>query len=702
MDMLFRRVGSVAVVLVLAGIAQAQPTGASNAATWYQKAFDLSNRLDQTQWQLIADFTVQGGTPTPELRAALDRLGPALRDLQRGTHKDHSDFGLDRSQGFFMRLDHIGPLRNMVRAANADAAVRLHDGDTVGAASRLASMIRVTDHFGDDRVIISSLVGLAAYHVADQTIEYGLDNGQFGALEAAELYRALDALDEFDPMNIIGAAIDEQHVIVDWMHELHEEDRVLELATEMYGDHPLVAEVVAGLDVPWEIERYDEHKGQVIAVMQLEDPEAAREAMAQLDAALMEGRYGTIARELSTAYSRVLERLIDSREMVASRKAMLKELAEGRVRPEEHMNAAPIYLRAASTLQDSLAEPLLEWLRSGEQEAVCELDDELTVALMMHQHVVSVIHDATEKQRCDFNAAVGVTQPTLAIDYALDVRDLLRFLALDMERLICDEQSDAAAERLRLALRLLSHLEGHDQPAVSMVAHEAAVKLVAVLGAFREGEPDLFGESETAQQLPDEFARLDESDPFGYLSMRQAVREHLQRGLRFVRVETSAKEKRLQANRAVIHDAQENQLAAILHLRELAGSRALQKSPMRCARWSAIFDCDALSMIERHDDKPDQSAAVAKIDGAPDENGSDGLPDTWPWRDLRTMEGMIVSPWLERRPRARMDLRELGRAINRSVVLRASEPDDGAKPEPVPPEHGQPSTEVVGSDADGP
>ncbi|MDY7109981.1 MAG: hypothetical protein SYC29_15220 [Planctomycetota bacterium] len=120
-----------------------------NAATWYRRAIERLPRPTGGDWEHVWRYADDpSGAPSPELRAALAKAGPIIDALRRGARREQVFFDPGGAEGFESLL---GPLANIQRAARllrADALVHLHDGDTTGAADRLAAIYHLSDHLG--------------------------------------------------------------------------------------------------------------------------------------------------------------------------------------------------------------------------------------------------------------------------------------------------------------------------------------------------------------------------------------------------------------------------------------------------------------------------------------------------------------------------------------------------------------------------
>ena len=134
--------------------------------------------------------------------------------MRRGSNQKYADHYLDYDQGFDLTLPHLGQSRALARLMQADAYVHMHDGNTAAAVDRIASLYRMGGHAGDDRILISSLVGQAIWNTGDRVLQSALDRGVLTAGEAATVLSAASDLASNDPFSYVEAVVMEQEIAV--------------------------------------------------------------------------------------------------------------------------------------------------------------------------------------------------------------------------------------------------------------------------------------------------------------------------------------------------------------------------------------------------------------------------------------------------------------------------------------------------------
>lgn len=498
-----------------------------NAAVWYQRAIEQWNQLTSEQHDLFYNFD-STQLPSPELRAALAQAQPLLRNLEHGSMRSFSDYQLDRSQGIELALPHLRMMRDLARVANADALVRLHDGDSAGAAARIALLYRMGGHVGDDRIIISSLVGQAIFTFADQTAQFGFDRAAFDPTDIAPMLSAVEWLGTKDPFNYVEATLGEQEWIVDWMlREFDGEDGPFRFAQALdsysFPNNDRIA-AIALLDQEEfraAAEQYRHMLDEVAAIMTLEDPETARAAMQEWDKRLEAGEFGPLAMAMSSTFGSTLERKLRGEQRVAERTELYRSIVAGEIKPVEIANAALWYLRGIEHIEAVEAEKL-QSLRDMAHGREARLSDAYPDTLQTLQEAIDIFRNGSLIHRCDFGSLHQKTMvPHLIPPYAAGMHDALCMLRADAMRLLDARDITGATDRLATALRITAHLSSDPEIASAMIAHHhfehSMTQIEAMLAA------DILPEHARAELLA-AAKRISRSDPFGYFGALTEIR----------------------------------------------------------------------------------------------------------------------------------------------------------------------------------
>lgn len=515
---------ALTLTLSCTAFAQQGETNPRNAAMWYQRAIVQYLALPESQRELLANgFDPAAGPPSPEMRMALANVQGVFQNIQRGSMQESADFGLDCEQGFELRLPHLGPLRQITKAARTDAMVRVLDGDSSGAAERLSSLYRMAGHGSDDRILISSLVGQAIFSAANDAVQFGADHGSFNAADSARLLNAVKTLGTNDPFQYLECVASEQEVAVNWLSRKFDEAETPEqfaqyLAT-FDGDHPQWQELAHDEDgFNDALDQYDTVMTRVAEAFADPDAEAAKAALNEIAGELERGEHGPLAAVMVPSFSKLLESKLKGEKMLAERIAMLEGLVSGQVKPEEAANAALWYLRGVERLA-TLEPAQLAAIRNAADSSAPVTSDELAAALDSQavRDMMELFDEASQKKRCDFKAATHREQTTFIPAYAPGMNDALRVLRLDAIRQLgrmSDDGRTQALARIALSLRVIGHFGSDPMLASALVGHNNFISLARLFTDMLKAES--LAEPERAM-LAAVMERISRRDPFGYV-----------------------------------------------------------------------------------------------------------------------------------------------------------------------------------------
>lgn len=190
--------------------------GETNAALLYFQAFERLSREDGNAIQEKYTERKSGWVPdesTTKLLVANQRF---IEDLMFAANTPACDFGVRYDQGFEALLPHLGQMRRGVRVLLADTFRLAHEGKNGEAAKRVAAVFHIADHVRNDRVLISSLVGIAMTTAGMDCCEELLKDGRMKNEIARAAVSALRAQHEDDFMGFRGAIEGESRLAVDW------------------------------------------------------------------------------------------------------------------------------------------------------------------------------------------------------------------------------------------------------------------------------------------------------------------------------------------------------------------------------------------------------------------------------------------------------------------------------------------------------
>ncbi len=514
-----------------------------NAASWYNRVIEEfgwnhetqsagESLLTNEQWELVAHYRDNPGTvPSPELRQALNRAGTLMNSVRRGAREAQSDFGLDYSQGFELRLPHLGYLRQAARIMQVDALVRLHDGDATGAVDRLASLYIMAGHCGNDRVLISSLVGQHIFQAADNIGQRALDLGTLDPAQCNTLLHAMQRLEANDPFAMVEGIAMEQVLAGDWMAQaLAPEEKRREFFGQndwLTGDEQADAMITAMSEDEFldQIDQYDQMMVRVVDAFMQEDPQQGRAQLEQIEQEVQAGEFGVLAGALAPSFLRVFDKWQDGVEQFQQRLEQLKELAQCTTPPETYINAAVEYGKGIELLRRIEPERLDEFdLIACLAESSSEHDESVLNTLEECRDALAFFQQGSQRLRCDFSILQSNRAATLCPAYLAGMKDALNLVIFDACHRLQAGDLAFAVEEINVCLGMIVHVSNDEPLLAALMAHES-FQLALRLSRAAAEHPDFIPEH--LAQLRHAAERIARKDPFGYLNSLHAVRRDL-------------------------------------------------------------------------------------------------------------------------------------------------------------------------------
>lgn len=649
-----------------------------NGAYWYQRALESMDALSDQQSELVANYS--GGEPSPELRSVLRSMEPTLAMLRRGANQQYSDFGLDFSEGFSLMLPHLANLRQAARLLNAQAQVKMHDGDVRGAARDLASMYQMGGHMGDDRVLISALVGNAIFDYSDRTVQQAIDRGALDSVAAAELAKGVQQLDPNDPFGYVESIFSEQELFTATLREdlqtVEGTQKLAEMFINQTQDTDALAETFRNMDVDQELARIDRTMNEVVEIFLLDDPDDARARLDELEGEIESGAHGELVKLLMPAYGRIYDRMIEARETVAERRAMLEKLARGELDPMELANAAVIYKQAIDAMR-ALPEVQRAAICSLADQPSQQVDEEMRAALRSSEPVVDLLRRGSQLRRCEFEPLRRSDRNAIAPDYVLGMHELLKLLQADVIRLARSKDEQAAADRLAIGYRMVGHLGSDAVLASPLVAHHAFNGFTTqVRGGRATG---LFAPQR--ELLDEAVQRIARRDPFGYINAVMETRKNVQRALMQYITEPPDDFDRDSVEQAV-RGWQGDELLYVLVVLHFAEEQESREQRIKSAAAKAGGGAGAQAIDEVLNEQPTLTEQLAPLDDVFSLEAIDAAQ-----RDVEQVlhqlraadlaiiddEKMpLIGHWLQRMREARADLREAYRLVEHEANNEAA------------------------------
>jgi hypothetical protein len=529
-------------MFLVANVVWASPQDdARNAATWYRRAIEKYRAIEVTQadWMDLGNFEgdmTRG--PSPNVRRVIARFQPAIEMTDRAAAQGACDYQLDLGNGPLTDYQGIADRRRLVHLLRYDMCVRIFDGDAANASDRAVTVYRMGNHMKTDGRYVGSLVSEALFHFGENLSTTLVDHAMLGPDEAAKILASVDSITQDDPFGYQQSVKNEKEFVVDWAREQFAGEGGVERLTQncdwLSDQHdgkisPIQLATIAGLSqesLDSSLAESSRMMDVVVSAFANPNTEEAKADLAALDERMNDPECGPLVRMIigKCAYSNIFQRMLDSKQKIVERRAMLQSVIDGKFDTKAHANAAIWYLRATlaiTALDQALLDRVREYSKAHAQapdDAVAAFLDSAEV-----QSIVNTLREASEMTRCDFDAASPWEGPFPA--YQPGLRDAARLLIADAAaQLHGDGGGTSALDRLSICCAISAHL-AMDRLAISaVVAHENFNQTANLTS--RALDANQFTNEDRAI-LKATLPKLEPADPFGYQRTTGKTREFL-------------------------------------------------------------------------------------------------------------------------------------------------------------------------------
>jgi hypothetical protein len=268
------------------------------------------------------------------------------------------------------------------------------------------------------------------------------------------------------------------------------------------------------------LEQTGEVVDRAIELFQLDDPVEARMELEMLGREIARGDHGALAMLIAPNLGGAYERLVESRDRIATRRTQLMAIAEGLVAPEDLANAALWYLEAIELIRGLSPEGLRALRRPDSVDPDREPGAMHLLTLENAAAAIDLLETGSRLGRCDFS--IARSGPTVIPRYLPPLCDATRLLLLDALRLMLEDEPQQAADRLAVAFRMSAHLAGDGLPVSSLLSHT----VFAWTSSFMRGAQGrgLLTEAQHPT-LREAVVRTSRLDPFGHVAARIEARD---------------------------------------------------------------------------------------------------------------------------------------------------------------------------------
>ncbi len=286
-----------------------------NAALLYYRYWMIGQTLISEELTYQND-TAPGGRPTEEYAAALKAGQQTIRGYLKASRGEHVDWGIEYEEGIGAMLPHLGKLRHTARILSADAIRLLDEGEVEQAAERLAAIYRMGEQTSQDRVLISSLVGIAITSLANNQLEEFIVSEELTHEAREIILKSMDVIDLENPAGVRDSVLGERDIFLGWTVGRHTGPNAgAEFIAETLGTW---AEFGADEPSPWhakialfdeaqlrdDIKKAERYYSDILSIWDLPD---GGDRISQMNAFVDNGHYGVAGRLLLPAMGKIWE-----------------------------------------------------------------------------------------------------------------------------------------------------------------------------------------------------------------------------------------------------------------------------------------------------------------------------------------------------------------------------------------------------------
>ena len=537
-----QRILLILAIVLIAGLASADPPPANaadayrRAITWFDEAWrphsagNGPNESRRDDLQLINDWAFRRQSPTPEVRAAFERIRPALDMAREATSATRCDFELDRSRGFELAIPHLMPMRALGRLMSAEAILAMEDGDWERATQTIASASRLARHAQNDGLVVSSLVSAAILTMPDERLGDLEASGQLDAEAATRLLGELDTFDAVDPLNLAFAFSNEgvmAQASIEGVLAKHPADAGAKLAELFGAEGSEGTDPIAKLsadDLRGQLDRTDALYREFASLARSTDPAARSARVAELEDEIREGKHGELAQLVMPSAARIFDASDRTRGLLAARMKTLRAIRDG-ADPASFADAGPHYRMLAKLVLgvDPEAQRIVELVRLSPSLVDPETRVLAERALApLRDSLAELFRSAAACDRCRWRSPREY-EIRLLPDEVTSLRAAARLARADALLRATAPASErrpetptpplSLAESFEVSLALVRHLGMDPSFSQSIVAESIARELASDL---RDARAAKHLDEKSLVRLSERVAALDRADPFSF------------------------------------------------------------------------------------------------------------------------------------------------------------------------------------------
>jgi hypothetical protein len=296
-----------------------KPESRNAALRYWALASSISreqgNIIAEVNWDAVGGELDRSKWPK-ELEAAAKlvegELGMISPGLASASKLAKCDFEIPLEEGVSAILPHLGRMRMIARVVRIDARVHLAAGRADKAAESLSGLFRLSRHLPNDRILISSLVGVAISALARNEMQYVLASPNLTDVGRNMLLAELKESTKHDPFQFRNAVEAERVILLEWIRaQANSGPRGMELVASLAepSEQTESSKLIRALDAKSIAEACDMAEkayDEVLAALDHQDPTA--EIVAITDR-VVRGDYGPVAQLFFPSFTKAHENI---------------------------------------------------------------------------------------------------------------------------------------------------------------------------------------------------------------------------------------------------------------------------------------------------------------------------------------------------------------------------------------------------------
>ncbi len=256
-----------------------------------------------------------GWRPSEEFAKELENAQDTIKGYLKASRIPFANWAVEYDEGVMALLPHLAKLRHTARILTADARRLMELGEVEQAAERIAALYRMGEQTASDRVLISTLVGIAISSLANLQVEEIIATEELTEEAREIMLEAIEAIDLDNPAGVRDAVLGERDLFIGNLRQRYTgptagADFVREMFPMMGVSPDAYEEIkarIAQFDeaaLQADLDKANRYYEDILSIWDLAD---AGDRIEQMSGLIENGHYGITGRFMLPAMSRVWE-----------------------------------------------------------------------------------------------------------------------------------------------------------------------------------------------------------------------------------------------------------------------------------------------------------------------------------------------------------------------------------------------------------